>query len=63
MAKKTEDYITTSIRLPKGLKDRMDKFEKKYYLNTSALIRRALVEWIEQEEQKERERQRKTENF
>jgi len=60
MAKNTEDYITTSIRIPKGLKERMDKFEKKYYLNTSALVRRALVEWVEKEEQKEQEKKKRT---
>jgi len=63
MANKTEDYITTSIRLPIGLKERMDKFEKKYYLNTSALIRRAVVEFVEREEQKERDQKKRTQEF
>ncbi len=63
MPKKADDSIIQTIRFPKDLKERMKKFEEKYYLSTSALIRRAVVEFVEREEQKEREQKKGTQEF
>lgn len=55
MPKKADNNMILSLHLPVDLKKRMERFEEKYYLNTSALIRRAIVEFVEREEKKDRE--------
>jgi len=58
MAEDKKDSIIQSIHFPKELVEKMAKYEKKYFLTKSALVRRAIVEFIEREETKER-RERK----
>ena len=61
MAEDKKDSIIQSIHFPQALVEKMAKYEKKYFLTKSALVRRAVVEFIEHEEQKDR--RKRTEEF
>jgi len=54
MIKEKKESTVQSIHFPKALVEKMEKYEKKYFITRSSLVRRAVVEFIQREETKER---------